>query len=58
MDKKIIESLKNYPRNMTGYGKESIHPHWPNKARVAIQFVLKYEEGGAVSYTHLRAHEP
>lgn len=52
MDKKIIESLKNYPRNMTGYGKESIHPHWPNKARVAIQFVLNYEEGGENSILH------
>ena len=52
MDKKIIESLKNYPRNMTGYGKESIHPHWPNEARVAIQFVLNYEEGGENSILH------
>ena len=52
MDRKIIESLKNYPRNMTGYGKESIHPHWPNKARVAIQFVLNYEEGGENSILH------
>ena len=52
MDRKIIESLKNYPRNMTGYGKESIHPHWPNKAKVAIQFVLNYEEGGENSILH------
>lgn len=52
MDKKIIESLKNYPRNMTGYGKKSIHPHWPNEARVAIQFVLNYEEGGENSILH------
>ena len=52
MDKKIIESLKNYPRNMIGYGKESIHPHWPNEARVAIQFVLNYEEGGENSILH------
>ena len=52
MDKKIIVSLKNYPRNMTGYGKETIHPHWPNKSRVAIQFVLNYEEGGENSILH------
>ena len=52
MDKKIIASLKKYPRNMTGYGKETIHPHWPNKARVAIQFVLNYEEGGENSILH------
>jgi hypothetical protein len=31
---------------MTGYGKDSVHPNWPNKARVAVQFVLNYEEGG------------
>ena len=52
MDKKIIESLKYYPRNMSGYRKESIHPHWPNEARVAIQFVLNYEEGGENSILH------
>ena len=44
MDKKIIQSLNNYPRNMTGYGQNSIYPNWPNKARVAVQFVLNYEE--------------
>ena len=52
MDKKIIASLKKYPRNMTGYGRETIHPNWPNKARVAIQFVLNYEEGGENSILH------
>ena len=52
MDKKIIQSLSNYPRNMTGYGKDSLHPNWPNKARVAVQFVLNYEEGGENSILH------
>ena len=52
MDKKIIQSLNNYPRNMTGYGQSSIHPNWPNKARVAVQFVLNYEEGGENSILH------
>ena len=52
MDKKIIQSLKNYPRNMAGYGQNSIHPNWPNKARVAVQFVLNYEEGGENSILH------
>ena len=52
MDKKIIQSLNNYPRNMTGYGQKSIHPNWPNKARVAVQFVLNYEEGGENSILH------
>ena len=52
MDEKIIQSLNNYPRNMTGYGQNSIHPNWPNKARVAVQFVLNYEEGGENSILH------
>ena len=52
MDKKTIQSLSNYPRNMTGYGKDSLHPNWPNKARVAVQFVLNYEEGGENSILH------
>ena len=52
MNKKLIESLDHYPRNMTGYGSGSIHPQWPNKARVALQFVLNYEEGGENCILH------
>ena len=52
MDKKIIQSLNNYPRNMTGYGQNSIYPNWPNKARISVQFVLNYEEGGENSILH------
>lgn len=52
MNKKVIQSLSNYPRDMTGYGKESIHPSWPNKAKIAVQFVLNYEEGGENSILH------
>ena len=52
MDEKIIQSLNNYPRNMSGYGQSSIHPNWPNKARIAVQFVLNYEEGGENSILH------
>lgn len=33
-------------RDLIGYGKQPPHPHWPNKARVAMQFVLNVEEGG------------
>ncbi|OLQ73310.1 allantoinase [Photobacterium proteolyticum] len=36
----------DYPRNLIGYGDTPPHPHWPNDARVAISFVLNYEEGG------------
>ncbi|HTK85692.1 MAG TPA: allantoinase PuuE [Patescibacteria group bacterium] len=34
------------PRNYKGYGPNPPHPKWPNKARVAVQIVLNYEEGG------------
>jgi putative urate catabolism protein len=37
---------------MSGYGQNSIHPNWPNKARIAVQFVLNYEEGGENSILH------
>ncbi|MDC1027161.1 allantoinase PuuE, partial [Candidatus Thioglobus sp.] len=46
------QSLKSYPRNMVGYGKDPIHPKWPNKARIAVQFVLNYEEGAENSILH------
>jgi len=52
MNKKIIQSLKSYPRNMVGYGKDPIHPKWPNKARIAVQFVLNYEEAAENSILH------
>ena len=35
----------NYPRDLVGYGRTPPHPHWPDQARVALQFVLNYEEG-------------
>jgi putative urate catabolism protein len=52
MNKKIIQSLKSYPRNMVGYGKDPVHPKWPNKAHIAVQFVLNYEEGAENSILH------
>ena len=33
-------------RDLIGYGPNPPHPHWPNNARIAVQFVLNYEEGG------------
>ncbi|GDY29726.1 allantoinase PuuE [Gandjariella thermophila] len=35
----------SYPRDLAGYGRRPPHPHWPGNARVAVQFVLNYEEG-------------
>ncbi len=41
-----------YPRDLIGYGQTPPHPQWPGKARVALQFVLNYEEGGENSVLH------
>jgi allantoinase len=32
-------------RDFCGYGSRPPHPHWPNGARLALNFVLNYEEG-------------
>ncbi len=37
--------IAGYPRDLKGYGREPPHPHWPGNARIAVQFVLNYEEG-------------
>jgi allantoinase len=37
---------KNYPRNIIGYGSKQPKISWPNRARIALQIVLNYEEGG------------
>jgi len=36
----------SYPRDFRGYGKNPPFPDWPGKSRLAVQFVLNYEEGG------------
>ncbi len=41
-----------YPRDLRGHGRHPPHPHWPGDARVAVQFVLNYEEGGENSVLH------
>lgn len=33
-------------RNYKGYGENPPHANWPAGARIAVQFVLNYEEGG------------
>jgi len=37
---------------MRGYGKNPPHPHWPDEARIAVQFVLNYEEGAENNILH------
>jgi putative urate catabolism protein len=41
-----------YPRDLKGYGSNPPHAQWPGQARVALQFVLNYEEGGENSVLH------
>ena len=43
---------KKYPRNMVGYGSRNIKVIWPNKARLALQIVLNYEEGAENNILH------
>ena len=42
----------NYPRDLAGYGRNPPHAQWPGKARIAVQFVLNYEEGGENAVLH------
>jgi putative urate catabolism protein len=41
-----------YPRDMIGYGAKPPHPHWPHDARLALNFVVNYEEGGENCVLH------
>jgi putative urate catabolism protein len=41
-----------YPRDLIGYGNSPPHANWPNQARIAISFVLNYEEGAENSILH------
>ncbi len=44
--------MKRYPRNMIGYGADRPDAQWPGGARIAVQFVLNYEEGGENCLLH------
>ena len=41
-----------YPRDLVGYGRRPPFADWPGRARVAVQFVLNYEEGGENCVLH------
>ncbi|MDB2402817.1 allantoinase PuuE [Litoricolaceae bacterium] len=41
-----------YPRDLKGYSGSPPHANWPNKARIAVQFVLNYEEGAENCVLH------
>jgi OHCU decarboxylase len=44
--------MNSYPRDMTGYGPTPPDAQWPNGARIAVQIVLNYEEGGENNILH------
>ena len=45
-------NMNDYPRDMKGYGQETPKVTWPNKAKVAVQFVINYEEGAENCILH------
>ena len=43
---------EKYPRDLVGYGENPPDPQWPEGARIALQLVLNYEEGGENCVLH------
>src|SRR5258706_9199129 len=41
-----------YPRDLHGYGHNPPDPGWPGGARIAVQFVVNFEEGGESNILH------
>ena len=48
----IYDTTLPYPRDLIGYGQNPPHAQWPGGARIAVQFVLNYEEGGENAVLH------
>lgn len=51
-DKKTFSFNKNYARDLIGYAGKPPHAHWPEQAKIAVQFVLNYEEGSENTVLH------
>jgi putative urate catabolism protein len=49
-------SNNNYPRDLVGYGQNPPKANWPNKAKIALQFVVNFEEGGENCVLHGDSH--
>lgn len=52
MIRRMMTNQQNYPRDLVGYGANPPHARWPGGARIAVQFVLNYEEGGENCVLH------
>ena len=48
----MTDSAPTYPRDLIGYGPTPPYAQWPDRARIALQFVLNYEEGGENCVLH------
>ncbi|RSZ42987.1 allantoinase PuuE [Variovorax beijingensis] len=48
----VYDTTLPYPRDLVGYGRNPPHAQWPGGARIAVQFVLNYEEGGENATLH------
>jgi len=48
----MFDFTQNYERDMVGYGNNPIQAKWLNKAKIAVQFVLNYEEGSENCILH------
>ena len=48
----VYDSTLPYPRDLIGYGRDLPHARWPGGARIAVQFVLNYEEGSENNVLH------
>ncbi|WP_323991146.1 allantoinase PuuE [Nguyenibacter sp. L1] len=42
----------DYPRDLAGHGAHPPQAQWPGQARIAVQFVINYEEGAENSVLH------
>ena len=48
----LFRSGPQYPRDLKGHGRDMPQAQWPKQARVALNFVLNYEEGGENNVLH------
>ncbi|MEM1302744.1 MAG: polysaccharide deacetylase, partial [Pseudomonadota bacterium] len=48
----MVQVPPRYPRDMIGYGATPPDPQWPGGARIAVQIVVNYEEGGENNILH------
>ena len=52
----MTDTYRNYPRDLIGYARNVPHAGWPGQARIAVQFVLNYEEGSENCVLHGDSH--